>query len=152
MQPEVLRQVSLRFYNDMQTILLVHDKRMLRILKPIRSGKGDGTVFGDDITQKEWTSILTELSATGLPLEEACAVQRRIVPREYDLLFKASTGMVRYPLVGTYPVINNKPLGLGIWRASGGRIVAISSGGSWVCSVVKREDGEKATCFHFAFC
>ncbi|SPJ75893.1 uncharacterized protein FTOL_05624 [Fusarium torulosum] len=33
MQLEVLRQVSLRFFNDMQTILLVHDKRMLRIVR-----------------------------------------------------------------------------------------------------------------------
>lgn len=199
MQPEVLRQVSLRCFNDMRTILLVHDKRMLGIvrneaprlvarkvitsaqaeslqrgivdtilpgslemrnilqnsessptlrngyiLKPIRSGKGDGIVFGDDITQKEWISILKKLSATEVPIEEACVVQRRIVPRKYDLLLKASTGMVRYPLVGTYHVINKRFLGLGGWRASGGRIVAVSSGGSWICSVVEREDGENA--------
>ncbi|CAJ0546685.1 Ff.00g013120.m01.CDS01 [Fusarium sp. VM40] len=199
MQPEVLRQVSLRCFNDMRTILLVHDKRMLGIvrneaprlvarkvitsaqaeslkrgivdtilpgspemrnilqnsessptlrngyiLKPIRSGKGDGIVFGDDITQREWIFILTKLSATGIPLEDACVVQRRIVPRKYDLLLKASTGMVRYPLVGTYHVINKRLLGLGGWRASGGRIVAVSSGGSWICSVVERKDREKA--------
>lgn len=199
MQPEVLRQVSLRCFNDVRTILLVHDKRMLGIvrneaprlvarkfitsaqaeslqrgivdtilpgspemrkilqnsessptlrngyiLKPIRSGKGDGIVFGDDITQKEWISILMKLSAAEVPLEEACVVQRRIVPRKYDLLLKASTGMVRYPLVGTYHVINKRLLGLGGWRASGGRIVAVSSGGSWICSMVEREDREKA--------
>lgn len=199
MQPEVLRQVSLRCFNDMRTILLVHDKRMLGIvrneaprlvarkvitsaqaeslkrgivdtilpgspemrnilqnsessptlrngyiLKPIRSGKGDRIVFGDDITQREWIFILTKLSATGIPLEDACVVQRRIMPRKYDLLLKASTGMVRYPLVGTYHVINKRLLGLGGWRASGGRIVAVSSGGSWICSVVERKDREKA--------
>ncbi|KIL93861.1 hypothetical protein FAVG1_02423 [Fusarium avenaceum] len=33
MQPEVLRQVSLRCFNDMRTILLVHDKRMLGIVR-----------------------------------------------------------------------------------------------------------------------
>ncbi|KKK13981.1 hypothetical protein ARAM_000215 [Aspergillus rambellii] len=31
--PEMLRQVSLRCFNDMRTILLVHDKRMLGIIK-----------------------------------------------------------------------------------------------------------------------
>jgi hypothetical protein len=194
-QPEILRQVSLRCFNDMRIILLVHDKRMLGIvrheasrlvsrkvitsaqaeslqrgivdtilpgspemrnilqnsetsstlrngyiLKPIRSGKGDGIVFGNDISQKEWISILTKLSATEVPLEEACVVQRRIVPREYDLLLKASTGMVRFPLVGTCHIVDKKFLGLGTWRASGGRIVAVSSGGSWICSVVERED------------
>ncbi|KAF7557975.1 hypothetical protein G7Z17_g267 [Cylindrodendrum hubeiense] len=33
LEPEMLRQVSLRCFNDMRTILLVHDKRMLGIVK-----------------------------------------------------------------------------------------------------------------------
>ncbi|KAK7413980.1 hypothetical protein QQX98_007163 [Neonectria punicea] len=33
LEPEILRQVSLRCFNDMRTILLVHDKRMLGIVK-----------------------------------------------------------------------------------------------------------------------
>ncbi|KAF5023466.1 hypothetical protein F66182_4466 [Fusarium sp. NRRL 66182] len=194
MEPELLRQVALRCFNDLRTVLLVHDKRMLGIikqeiphlktrqvltsaqaealdrgivttilpnslemrelleqskaspdvrtgyiLKAIRSGKGDGIVFGDDINQTEWISVLEKLSSADSPLEEACVVQRRIVPREYDLVLKASVGVVQYPLVGTYHVVNGKLLGLGTWRASGGRIVAVSSGGSWICSVVKQE-------------
>ncbi|KAI0002720.1 hypothetical protein F4779DRAFT_635052 [Xylariaceae sp. FL0662B] len=33
LEPEMLRQISLRCFNDMRTILLVHDKRMLGIVK-----------------------------------------------------------------------------------------------------------------------
>ncbi|PYI04462.1 Clavaminate synthase-like protein [Aspergillus sclerotiicarbonarius CBS 121057] len=33
LDPDVLRQISLRCFNDMRTILLVHDKRMLGIVK-----------------------------------------------------------------------------------------------------------------------
>ncbi|OGM46081.1 hypothetical protein ABOM_005643 [Aspergillus bombycis] len=33
LSPEILRQVSLRCFNDMRTIFLVHDKRMLGIIK-----------------------------------------------------------------------------------------------------------------------
>ncbi|KNB00364.1 hypothetical protein FOXG_03957 [Fusarium oxysporum f. sp. lycopersici 4287] len=192
LEPEMLRQISLRCFNDMRTILLVHDKRMLGIvrkeipqlvargvvtavqaealrlgiaetlipgskelkdllqvsltspglrhgyiLKPIRSGKGNGIIFGDDVTAPEWTSLLQALTSPGEISAELCVVQRRITPRKYDLVLRASEGMVRYPLVGTYHVTNGELLGLGTWRASGGRIVAVASGGSWICSVMK---------------
>lgn len=196
LEPEMLRQISLRCFNDMRTILLVHDKRMLGIvrqeipqlvcrgvltpaqaeclhrgivetiipgseplrnlidaseaapqlrsgyiLKPIRSGKGDGIVFGDDVTAEEWVSTLKGLVSPAVVPGVTCVVQRRVVPRLYDLVLKSSVGSVRYPLVGTYHVANGRLLGLGTWRASGGRIVAVCSGGSWICSVMKRGGG-----------
>ncbi|RBR24245.1 uncharacterized protein FIESC28_02978 [Fusarium coffeatum] len=189
----VLQQVSLRCFNDMRTVLLVHDKRMLgiirqelprllargvltdsqvealssgivdtilpgsnelnnliqascstpelrhgHILKPIRSGKGDGIIFGDDLTADEWMSRLKGLTSADIVPGVSCVVQRRIIPRNYDLVLRASEGMVQYPLVGTYHVAHGELLGLGTWRASGGRIVAVSSGGSWLCSVMRK--------------
>ncbi|UKZ78243.1 hypothetical protein TrVFT333_005979 [Trichoderma virens FT-333] len=126
MRPEMLREISLRCFNDMRTILLVHDKRMLGIikqelpkqvflgiiterqgrildrgiadtylpgslelkdlllhseaypnlrqeylLKPIRSGKGDGIVFGDSITNEEWVAALKRQLSLILSLREA---------------------------------------------------------------------------------
>ncbi|RAL61473.1 hypothetical protein DID88_009402 [Monilinia fructigena] len=117
LEPEMLRQISLRCFNDFRSILLTHDKRMLGIvkqeleslvlrrvittaqaqildrgiadtilpgsvelerlvhlsqqfpelrydflLKPIRSGKGAGIVFGDEFESEEW-DICLELSA-----------------------------------------------------------------------------------------
>ncbi|KAF5008191.1 hypothetical protein FDECE_5524 [Fusarium decemcellulare] len=193
LEPEMLRQISLRCFNDLRTILLVHDKRMLGIvkqeipglvarrvlsaaqaealdggvvdtilpgsrelhnlvracrvspqlrhgyiLKPIRSGKGDGIVFGDEAGSDEWTSALERLVCPKVVPGVTCVVQRRITPREYSLSLKASEGMVRYSLVGTYHVAHGKLVGLGIWRSGGGRIVAVSSGGSWICSVIRR--------------
>ncbi|KAK6224466.1 hypothetical protein QIS74_02793 [Colletotrichum tabaci] len=193
LETETLREISLRCFNDMRTILLVHDKRMLGIvkqelprlvasgaltpaqasaldrgvvdtilpgsceldhlisasvasprlrhsyiLKPIRSGKGDGIIFGDDLGPGDWVSALRKLVSPKVVPGITCVVQRRITPREYDLVLKGSVGKVRYPLVGTYHVANGKLLGLGTWRASGGRIVAVSSGGSWICSVMRR--------------
>ncbi|EEU35999.1 uncharacterized protein NECHADRAFT_49776 [Fusarium vanettenii 77-13-4] len=182
LEPEMWRQLSLRCFNDMRTVLLVHDKRMLGIvkdeiphlvarmvltpsqaealasgvvdtilpgsrrlhdllelsrasprlrhdyiLKPIRSGKGDGIVFGDDVDADEWVAALEGLVSPKVVPGITCVVQRRIRPRLYDLALKASVGMVRYPLVGTYHVANGKLLGLGTWRASSGRIVALDS-------------------------
>lgn len=187
---ELLRQVGLRCFNDLRTVLLVHDKRMLGvvrrevprlqrrgvltpaqarvllagiaetllpasaplgallraqpqrkdeyILKPIRGGKGQGIVFGDELSPAAWATAVQSMAAPGLVLRSAYVVQRRIVPVSYDMVLQDSVGRVRYPLVGTFHIVNGELLGLGIWRAGSGRIVAISSGGSWMCSVVVR--------------
>lgn len=187
---DILRHISLRCFNDMRTVLLVHDKRMLGVLKqeiprllsrsvltpaqasaledgivetilpgsqelnkllrscsqtphlknhyllkPIRSGKGDGIVFGVDFTTDEWTSRITQLRTAEVVAGTTCVVQRRITPRVYDMVLKGRAGMVRYPLVGTYHVANGRLLGLGLWRTGGGRVIALSTGGSWICSV-----------------
>lgn len=194
LDPEMLRQLSLRCFNDMRTILLVHDKRMLGIvrqelpsmvarhvlspaqaraldrgivntilpnspemrsllqaskesvqlrneyiLKPIRGGKGHGIVFGEDLRPNEWVAELERLQSPKLSLHASCVVQRRIVPRVYDVILKPSGVMDKYPLVGTYHVTNGQLLGLGTWRASRGRIVAVGGGGCWICSVIRRE-------------
>ncbi|KAI7767181.1 hypothetical protein LZL87_009583 [Fusarium oxysporum] len=162
LEPEMLRQISLRCFNDMRTILLVHDKRMLGIvrqeipqpvarrvvtavqaealrpgiaetlipgskelkdllqvsltspdlrhgyiLKPIRSGKGNGVIFGDDVTAPEWTSLLQALTSPGEISAELCVVQRLVTPRKYDLVLRASNGMVRYPLVDPVQYLSN---------------------------------------------
>jgi hypothetical protein len=191
MEPEMLRQVSLRCFNDMRTIMLVHDKRMLGIvreevpdllkrsvisstqadalvagivptilagssdlndliksstaspeirnrylLKPIRGGKGEGIVFGDELTAEQWLSRLEDMRSPDIASGTSCVVQKRIVNRLYDLTLGATLGTGRYPLVGTYHATAGKLMGLGIWRTNHGRAIAISSGGSWICSVV----------------
>ncbi|OTB04745.1 hypothetical protein M426DRAFT_320605 [Hypoxylon sp. CI-4A] len=193
-QPNMLRQISLRCFNDMRTILLVHDKRMLGIvkqelpslvargvlmpaqaqvldegivdtilpgsqeldhllqlsksspklkdeyiLKPVRGGKGAGIVFGEDLGPDEWLSALGSLQSPELTSGTTYVVQYRIIPRIYDLVLRASGERVQYPLVGTYHVSNGKLLGLGTWRSSGTRICAVSSGGAWICSVIRRK-------------
>ncbi|KAE8380438.1 hypothetical protein BDV26DRAFT_290363 [Aspergillus bertholletiae] len=192
LEPEVLRQISLRCFNDMRTILLVHDKRMLGIvkqeldrlvarnvltlsqakaldkgipetilpgsleldqaisqfqerpdlqseyiLKPIRSGKGDGIVFGEDIDFKEWVSRLEGLrSAQLIPGGGTCILQRKVQQILYDVVLKPTGVKTRYPLIGTYHSINGEFLGIGVWRSSPDRICAISHGGAWTVSVM----------------
>lgn len=195
LQPEILRQLSLRCFNDLRTVLLVHDKRMLGIvrdelrhlvardvltpfqasslhqgiaetllpgspelmallqrcrgsptlkaeyiLKPIRSGKGDGIVFGDDLNEAEWVSRLEGLRCPALhPSGSTYVVQRKISPLLYDVMLRASGTKTRYPLVGTYHSIGGEYLGFGVWRSSADRVVAISHGGAWMCSVMHRD-------------
>ncbi|KAF1996084.1 hypothetical protein P154DRAFT_499105 [Amniculicola lignicola CBS 123094] len=192
LEPEMLRQISLRCFNDMRTVLLVHDKRMLGIireeipnllrrsviscseakalscgivvtilpgsqdlcsliqattaspqlrhqylLKPIRGGKGEGILFGDEATAEEWLSRLGQLRSPDITSGKSCVVQMRIFPSLYDMVLKPS-GVVKYPLVGTYHATGGKLVGLGTWRTNTGRIIAVSSGGTWICSVVSQ--------------
>ncbi|KAK8914916.1 hypothetical protein H634G_09840 [Metarhizium anisopliae BRIP 53293] len=192
LEPEMLRQVCLLGFNDMRTLLLVHDKRMLGIvrqelgslvargvltqaqaevldrgiaktilagsaelrqllaksrscpklrhqyiLKPIRGGKGAGILFGDSISIDVWIRTLERMQTAGLGSEASYVVQRRISPRLYDMVLDSSGDRVQYPLVGTYHAVHGTLVGLGIWRTSGDRICAISTGGSWLCSVLR---------------
>lgn len=196
LDPEMLRQLSLRCFNDLRTVFLVHDKRMLGIvlqeipllvargvltpeqgdvlrngiaetilpgslelknlifacrqfpqlkneyiLKPIRSGKGDGILFGTNFDDSTWITKLETLKFPSITSGTTpYVVQRRVKQLSYDLLLHG-VGKVRYPLVGTYHAAQGQFLGLGIWRFSAGDITAISNGGAWCCSVM--ESGEQ---------
>lgn len=193
LEPEMLRQLSLRCFNDMRTILLVHDKRMLGIvkqelahlteqgvltlaqaetldrgivdtilpgstelgrllrssrelpglkdqyiLKPIRSGKGNGIAFGEDLTSAEWVSKLENLRCPELEARKRLyVVQRKVKQLLYDVVLRGSGEKVKYPLIGTYHSTAGEYLGLGVWRSSADRICAISHGGAWMSSVIK---------------
>ncbi|KAI0195550.1 hypothetical protein EV127DRAFT_331792 [Xylaria flabelliformis] len=187
---DMLRHISLCCFNDLRTILLAHDKRMLGIvkqelqylvqaqvltpdqaqaldegivdtfipgspqihsllqksknsldlkndyiLKPIRSGKGAGIIFGEDIASYEWESILENLQSRAQFTEKTYVVQRRVEQPLYDLVLHASGNKVHYPLVGTWHIINGMFCGLGTWRSSANRICAVSSGGAILWSV-----------------
>lgn len=111
------------------------------LLKPIRSGKGAGILFGAELDSSEWSSILDSLKCPSLtPGVTTYAIQRRVNQPLYDLVMRETEGTGRYPLVGTYHAENGKLLGLGIWRSSAGNICAISNGGAWFCSVLESEN------------
>jgi hypothetical protein len=197
LEPEVLRQLTLRCFNDMRTIFLVHDKRMLGIvlqeldalvykhsvlteeqantlrrgvttsylpgsselehfikqckeipkikdnflLKPIRSGKGAGILFGDQVSAEEWQSRLQALRDPSLVSQQTTyIVQRQIKQPVFNVLLREREGLQRNYLVGTYHAVNGKYLGIGTWRSGPGRICAVSHGGAWLCSVMPRCD------------
>jgi hypothetical protein len=152
LDPEMLRQISVRCFNDMRTILLTHDKRMLGILKqelkplvargvithaqaqildhgiadtilpgsvdlqrlialckellesrdqfllkPIRSGKGAGIVFGDEVEPEAWISALQLQLSPQIVAGVSCVIQRRVTPRLYGLVLNSSGIRVQYP-------------------------------------------------------
>ncbi|KAJ7824264.1 hypothetical protein B0H14DRAFT_3088793 [Mycena olivaceomarginata] len=194
LSPEVMRALSVRCFNDMRTIFLVHDKRMLGIvqqelddlvhkqcvlsatqaevlrtgicttilagsheaalflqrspmykdgylLKLIRSGKGAGIVFGDELTAAEWEAkVRRYLSSATIGVDQpAYLVQRQIVQCRYDVLLREGEGMQTNYLIGTYHGLGGRYLGLGLWRSGPGRVCAISHDGAWMCSVKARE-------------
>jgi hypothetical protein len=191
---EMLQQISLRCFNDLRTVFLVHDKRMLGLvleeldslvarnvlssrqagilnqglahtiipgsdklehftsscqtdvcikdsylLKPVRGGKGSGILFGDQVTQEEWVSLLQGMRDPCLKHGETTyVVQKQIEQRKYDVLLEEDAGVGNFPLIGTFHITNGAFLGLGLWRSGPGRICALSRGGSWICSVIQQ--------------
>lgn len=189
---EMLQQISLRCFNDLRTIFLVHDKRMLGLvreeldslvarkvlsvqqsdllgrglahtiipgsdslhqlmlncnvkattrsnylLKPVRGGKGSGILFGDQVSQKKWLSLLRAMRDPHLRRGKTThVVQKKIQQKRYDVLLEENSAAGCFPLVGTFHVAHGAFLGLGLWRSGPGRICALSRGGSWMCSVL----------------
>ncbi|PHH81764.1 hypothetical protein CDD82_7934 [Ophiocordyceps australis] len=189
---EMRRQLSLRCFNDMRTVLLVHDKRMLGIvkqelqwlvqhnvlspsqaaildegladtilpgssqlhqlqrltpaakhdyiLKPVRSGKGMGIVFGEDLSDAQWMAQLSRLGSADSVFSQGLLLQRRITQQLYTVLLPGWGQVRQYALVGTYHVVNGRFVGIGIWRTNGRRICAVSDGAAWLCSVMACPD------------
>ncbi|KAJ6502253.1 hypothetical protein C8R45DRAFT_1060570 [Mycena sanguinolenta] len=194
LSPKIMRALSVRCFNDMRTIFLVHDKRILGIvqqeldnlvhrhgvlsasqadalrtgicptilagsreaalfvqrcrdspthkdgylLKLIRSGKGAGIVFGDEVSATEWDEKLLQylVDAAITVGQPAYLVQRQIVQRRYEVLLRdGKEGVQANYLIGTYHALNGRYLGLGLWRSGPGRVCAISHDGAWICSV-----------------
>lgn len=194
MSYEMLQQISLRCFNDLRTVFLVHDKRMLglvleeldslisrnvitscqaeilnrglvytiipgstklesfikacqsdtlfknkHMLKPVRSGKGKGILFGDQVCQDEWMSILQSMRDPFLrDGKTTYVVQTQVKQRRYDVLLEEEKGVGNFPLIGTFHITHGTFLGLGLWRSGPGRICALSRGGSWVCTVIQQ--------------
>ena len=203
LSPAMLREISACCFNDLRTIFLVHDKRMLGIilqelgnlvevqkimtlaqaatlrrgiaptmiagspeiaalkmlsendplikdrflLKPIRSGKGAGIVFGSDMTAASWNFQLEMLQKPDLLSESNhYVVQRKIEQPRYDVVVDKADGLQRNYLVGTYLSIHGRYGGLGNWRTSPDRICAVNNGGAMLWSIVpvKAEEGSRA--------
>ncbi|KAJ5360230.1 hypothetical protein N7517_009421 [Penicillium concentricum] len=193
LSPKMLQHLSSRCFNDLRSVFLVHDKRLLGIvhqeldslvhkhhvlterqaevlrhgivhtilpgsselkafgrqcrespsfkdnyiLKPVRGGKGEGILFGDELSTGEWNEKLKALeSAALMPSGTTYVVQRQVQQPLYQVLLREEEGVQRNRLVGTYMSIHGKYLGVGCWRSGPGRVCAISHGGAWMVSVV----------------
>lgn len=108
------------------------------LLKPIRDCKGQGIVFGSDMTADQWIVQIGLLQQVDFVLGQTkYVVQRRIEQPRFPLLLNGSAKTQHQHLVGTYMAINGRYFGLGFSRTSSHRISALSQGGDWVCIVTK---------------
>ncbi|KFY39719.1 hypothetical protein V495_05784 [Pseudogymnoascus sp. VKM F-4514 (FW-929)] len=194
---DMLKALAPLCVNDLRTIFLVHDKRMLGIvlqeleslvekhvltedeagilrkgiaqtilagspeleeliqctrngvgvkdsfvLKLIGSGKGDGIIFGEDISTEVWMEYLVRLSepqVAGLNY----VIQRVARQPKFDITIPSKSGKPITEnnfLVGTFMMVDGEQLGIALWRSGPGRICAVSHGGSWICNLVRDSD------------
>lgn len=109
------------------------------LLKPIGSGKGNGIIFGEDISTDMWMEYLVQFSKpqlTGLNY----VIQRMARQPKFDVVVPSKS---RKPitehcyLVGTFMMVGGEQLGIAGWRSGPGRICAVSHGGSWICNIMR---------------
>jgi len=82
------------------------------VLKPHRSGKGDGILFARDVSAAQWSAAL------------AAAPREWVVQRHVESVMWEGER-----LVGTLLSRDQESLGLGIFRSAPGRVVNVSGGG-----------------------
>jgi len=198
---DMLKAIAPLCFNDLRTIFLVHDKRMLGVvlqeldslvqkhkvltveeekilragiaptilprspelkellrctesgsevkddylLKPAGSGKGDGIVFGTDMKKEQWVNWLQQLSKPRF--EREYIVQRVAQQPKFNVLLKKDSKLVMQHnyFVGTFMMLNGQNLGIAGWRTGPGRVCAVSSGGTWVCSLLRESTSPVVT-------
>ncbi|OBT81496.1 hypothetical protein VE02_09881 [Pseudogymnoascus sp. 03VT05] len=174
---DMLKDLAPLCVNNLRTIYLVHDKRMLAdeaemlqngiaqtilagsselkeliqctrngvgvkdnfVLKLIGSSKGNGIIFGEDISTEVWMEYLVQLSEPQVTGSNY-VIQRVARQPKFDVTVPSKSGKPiteHYYLVGTFMMVDGKPLGIAGWRSGPGRICAVSHGGSWICNLVR---------------
>lgn len=128
--------------SDLCHVQLRHEVYTLKnnwLLKPCLFGKGEGIVFGKDLPDREWRSLVEQnLHSNKFILQEYINQER------FDLMltqkqYKDNGHSARLPLVGALLCLNDKFLGPGIYRSSNRDLVALSRGGFCMFPRLERE-------------
>ncbi|PWY92176.1 hypothetical protein BO70DRAFT_375932 [Aspergillus heteromorphus CBS 117.55] len=173
---EVLRHLALCGVNDMRSILLIHDKRILGLLlqeldslvlkhrvltaeqaemlrqgiiptinpgsleleqlieqtkklapiqdsyiiKPVRSGRGDGILLGQALSPTQWEALLGGLRDAKLVSGRTVYVVQPLVKQPVVEVVDHRGKVRASHLVGSCHLADGKVTGLGVWRAGGG--------------------------------
>lgn len=190
LSPEMQRQLAFISSNDIRSMLLVHDKRILGILhqeldelvtkhhvltarqaellrkrviftiipgskelekltdsyyqgnvskddfilKPIRSGGGDGIVLGKQLDTSEWEAILANMKNATLASDRTLyIIQPFLEQAEGDMFLDEEIGIQPTRRVGTYHSMHGKFVSLGMWRVglSSNKTTNMHTGGAW---------------------
>jgi hypothetical protein len=101
-------------------------------LKKALPGKGDGMVFGKNVSAVEWADLVA--AKTHLP-------QRYYGSKRIDLAVRdrseaePTLKRVNWPIVGTLLVINDRILGVSVFRANDRDTIALSTSGTAIAGV-----------------
>lgn len=104
------------------------------ILKPIRSGRGEGLILSEDIGPAEWERILADMTDSVLaPDRTVYVIQPYVEQAEGDLFLDEEVGIQRTRRVGTYHSMHGEFAALGVWRAGRftDRTTNMHTSGTW---------------------
>ncbi|KAI9040406.1 uncharacterized protein KD926_008363 [Aspergillus affinis] len=191
LSPEMQRQLAFLSSNDIRSMFLIHDKRILGILhqelndlvnkhrvlsrrqadmlrehaiftilpgskelqelsdsyyqgkvskddfilKPIRSGRGQGIAFGEDLSISEWEAILADMKKPEItiPNRTVYVIQPVVDQAEGNMFLNEEAGVQPVQRVGTYHSMHGEFAALGAWRVgvSANRTTNMAMGDAW---------------------
>ncbi len=106
------------------------------LLKPNLFGKGEGILFGGNMSALQWRSALSNQA------HQHYVLQKVVVQKRFPILQQQISGPVSGPeniemnVVGTLLCLDDNFFGPGIYRASSGDIVNVSGGGTILFPVI----------------
>ncbi|OJJ29768.1 hypothetical protein ASPWEDRAFT_121712 [Aspergillus wentii DTO 134E9] len=101
------------------------------IIKPFREGRGEGILFGEDLSDEQWRILLTELNAY--------IIQPVIRQPRFEVM-DGNAQLSKKHIVGSYHLTDGNATGLGIWRAGRRRISELAQGESWMVSMAGKNE------------
>ncbi|PYH46293.1 uncharacterized protein BP01DRAFT_27657 [Aspergillus saccharolyticus JOP 1030-1] len=116
---------------DKQSRALINEDKY--IIKPVRSGRGDGILLGRELSVSEWENLLLDLRDPALaPGRTVYNIQPLIDQPLLELLDHRGEVQLS-PLVGSCHLANGSFKGLDFWRADGKKIYNLNRGavGCW---------------------
>lgn len=107
------------------------------VLKPCLLGKGEGIIFGKNLTDQNWANLVDQAANSN-----DFIFQKYLTQHKFDLELSQSQlerfGTSQLNLVGTLLCLNDKFLGPGVYRAGKKDLIALSQGGFFVYPVLEK--------------
>lgn len=117
---------------DLEMKNLLINKKDNWLVKPSLFGKGEGIMFGKNLTMENWSKLIEKLSNT-----DQFIVQEYVKQDKFNVFMDKQS--YKLNMVGTLLCFNDTFLGPGIYRASSNDLVAFSRGGCILFPVKKTE-------------
>jgi alpha-ketoglutarate-dependent taurine dioxygenase len=113
------------------------------LVKPRQYGKGEGIIFGKNVSQLEWTELIAHVVNSDEFILQECLIQEKFeITRHQSQSGIDKISVVDFRLVGTLLCLNEQFLGPGIFRASSQDLITLKQGADVLFPIKERPNSK----------